>query len=131
MSNHALALARRAGVVEGLLRADRALTGESRIPLAPLASLALQRHEREGWLVEGQVVTHHDKDGWLIVERYEGTRQAVDTGRPEAVLTRLHVRELAHYRRQLDLARQLGVDSDDTDRWEKRIAWLTARIREG
>jgi len=122
-----LALAHGVGVVEGLLRADQVLRGESRIPLAPLAHIALQRHEREGWLERGQIDSYRDPDGWLIVERYDGTRRKAD-GRPEAVFTRLFARELTYYRRQIALARQLGVDSDDVDAWEARCAWLVQKI---
>jgi len=122
-----LALAHGAGVVEGLLRADRVLHGADRIPLAPLDHLAVQRHERDGWLVEGQLVTWRDEAGWHRDARYDGVRRDLD-GRPELVLTPLPLRELAHYQRLLAQAHALGAEPDDS--WTERVAHLTARIRE-
>jgi len=122
-----LALAHGAGVVEGLLRADRVLHGADRIPLTPLDHLAVQRHERSGWLSPGQVVTYRDEAGWLVVERYDGVRLDPD-GRPEAVLTRLHVRELAYYREMIRQAHALGREPDDS--WTERVGYLTAKVRE-
>ena len=127
VSSTALALAHGAGVVEGLLRADRVLHGADRIPLAPLDHLAVQRHERDGWLVEGQLVTWRDEAGWHRDARYDGVRRDLD-GRPELVLTPLPLRELAHYQRLIAQAHALGAEPDDS--WTERVAHLTARIRE-
>ena len=127
VSGRALALAHSAGVVEGLLRADRALRGEERIPLAPLDHLARQRHERAGWLSPGQLVTWRDEAGWHRDARYDGVRLDPD-GRPELVLTPLPIRELAHYQRLIAQAHALGREPDDS--WVERVGWLTAKVRE-